>query len=104
MRVRTNPAAIKALESSHDTENGLRAKAERGKAYAEVIAPVLTGRYKASFHVTTGRRGDKVFARLSNDATSDEGYPYNQALEFGTSKMRAQRILQRSIDALRTTR
>jgi hypothetical protein len=104
VRVRTNPAADKALESSRETERGLRAAAERGRGYAEAIAPVDTGRYKASFHVTTGRRGNRVYARVSNDATSDDGYPYCQALEFGTSKMAAQRILQRSIDALRTTR
>lgn len=97
MRIRTDPAAVKALESSRDTENALRVKAEQAMAYAVTIAPVDTGRYKASFHVTTGRRGDRVYARVSNDT------PYAVYLEFGTRHMRAQRILQRSIDALRTT-
>ncbi len=98
-----NHAGIAALARSPAMVEAMRHKAEQMKAYAEVIAPVDTGRYKASFHVTAGVRGTTAYGRLSNDATSEDGFAYCQALEFGTSKMRAQRILQRSIDALRAT-
>ena len=51
----------------------LRREAERGKQYAEVIAPEDTGQYKASFRVSSASRGrgrwaDRAVAELHNDA------------------------------------
>ncbi len=98
-----NHAGIRAMAASPAMVEAMRRKAQQAEAYAIAIAPVDTGRYKASFHVTAGERGGKAYGRLSNDATPEDGFAYCQALEFGTSRMRAQRIIQRSIDALRTT-
>ncbi len=99
-----NHAGIRAMAASPAMVEAMRRKAEQMKAYAEVIAPVDTGRYKASFHVTAGVRGTTAYGRLSNNARDPRtGYPYCVALEFGNSRIHAQRILQRSIDALRAT-
>lgn len=80
----------------------MRRKAELAKVEAERIAPVDTGRYKASFVATSGVRAGRAYGRLENGARDPvTGYMYSHALEYGTSRMRAQRIIQRSIDAMR---
>ncbi len=74
------------------------------RGYARFISPYRTGRYSRSFHLIAGVRGSppRAFARLLNSARDPEsGYVYALALEFGTRKMRRQRILGRSADALR---
>ncbi len=103
MRVHTNPAAVKTLESTRETEQTLRAAAERGRAYAETIAPVDTGEYKASFHVTTGRHGQRVYARVSNSAPHARFVEWPHRVHHSTRIVAGQHILGRSIDALRTT-
>lgn len=96
---RINSAVV--LRSLRSPQRECLRRADKGKAFAEVIAPVDTGNYKASFSTreidVEGKRG----ARLANDAKSAEGYLYALALERGTSKMAAQNILGRSIDAMR---
>lgn len=51
----------------------LRTEAERGKQYAELIAPVETGDYKSSFRVSSESRGkgrwkDRAVGYLFNDS------------------------------------
>lgn len=78
-------------------------RAERGKSFAETIAPVDTGLYKASFTVREveapgGFRG----ARLANDAKSEQGYLYALApMERPTRYIHGRHVLHRSIDAMR---
>lgn len=101
---RPNHAGIRAMESAPWMVEAMRRKADQARAYAEIIAPVDTGHYRASFFVTAGTRGGKAYARLNNNARDPRtGYPYCVALEFGNSRIKAQRIIQRSIDALRAT-
>lgn len=101
MRFDGKQAGVDAMLRAPWMVEGMAAAANRAKAEAERIAPVDTGRYKASFKVTSGLRAGRAYARLSNDATSPQGYPYCQALEFGNSRIRAQHIIQRSLDAIR---
>ncbi|MEU8023757.1 hypothetical protein AB0B88_16230 [Micromonospora haikouensis] len=93
-RALAEPAMVEAL----------RIKILKAEAYALVIAPVRTGRYRRSFRVVVGVRGTppRAYARLLNTARDPRtGYPYCLALEFGTRHMKRQRILARSADALR---
>lgn len=97
---RINGAAV--LRTLHSIPKECLRRADLGKAFAETIAPVDTGKYKASFttreiDTAGGFRG----ARLANDAKSPEEFLYALALEVGTRYMAAQHILHRSIDAMR---
>lgn len=93
-------AVLRTLRSIPDE---CKRRAERGKAFAEGIAPVDTGLYKASFTVREietqgGFRG----ARLTNDAKSDEGYLYALApMEHDTEHASGRHVLHRSIDAMK---
>ena len=95
-RFRADHAGIERFLRSEELQRALEKFAERGKDYAEQIAPVRTGRYRDSFRVRTGvgQRG-LAYARLENTA------PYAIYLEYGTRYMARQRILGRSIDAMR---
>lgn len=46
------------IMTGREMEAMLRSKAELGKQYAEVIAPVDTGDYRSSFRVSSSSRGD----------------------------------------------
>jgi len=68
-------------------------RAENVRALAVQISPVRTGRYRASHTVRSGVRPSGAYAKMSNSV------PYAVYLEFGTRKMRAQRILTRALVA-----
>lgn len=59
-----------------------------------LTAPMLSGRYKGRFSrpdaIETGvnERG-AAYSRLSNDATSDEGFMYGLAVEVGNEHVEA---------------
>lgn len=106
-RFEPNRAGLERLLRSDRIRKVLEQRCERGKAYAETIAPVLTGRYAharnipegqtgGGFHVVSGVDGRRAFARLVNDT------PYAYFLEFGTRYMDAQPTLRKSIDAMRS--
>jgi hypothetical protein len=91
---------------SVEMEAEMRRRAERALAFAEAIAPVgdpssdpHSGRYAASFRVTSSRRGgfkhDRASAVLEND--SPEAY----MVEYGNRNVEKHRILAKSIDAMR---
>lgn len=78
-------------------------RAERGKEYAEAVAPVYEqgphpGRYKAAFEVSSGKRGgashDRAYGRLEN--TSPEAV----FVEFGTANNEAHHVLTRALDVM----
>lgn len=98
---RINSTAVLRTLTSPPRE--CRRRAERGKDFAETIAPVDTGKYKSSFTVreietAAGFRG----ARLANDAKSPEGYLYALApMEHDTEHASGRHVLHRSIDAMR---
>lgn len=103
-----NEAGIRAMASSRAMVEAMRARAEKGRQYALVIAPVRTGRYAVHFHVDAGVRDGRAYGHLYNDVRAldgkghpdAEGYPYSLALEFGTKKMAKQRILGRCLDVM----
>lgn len=95
-RFEPNKAGIARLLQSEDVRAALIGRARAAQAYAVAIAPVRTGHYRASFRVTSGVRRGRTYARLINTAH------YAIFLEYGTRYMRAQRILRRSIDAMRS--
>lgn len=79
----------------------MRARAERGLAFAESVAPDAPPYgegYIASFHVDAGRDGgvhrDRAYATLSND---DDAAVY---IEFGTERTEAQHVLTRALDVM----
>lgn len=87
----------------------MAARAERGKAFAEAIAPVdpegqHPGRYKESFSVESGKRGgvhhDRAYAIVSNDAKTDDGEPLAVFVEFGTEHSDGHHVLSKTLDAL----
>lgn len=111
------PSRLVAYQSGLDVAlsappmvQALRDRMEQGHAYALVIAPERTGNYKRRFRVVAGVRNGRAYARLINDATSEAGYPYAVALEFGrrwidkrtgaAREIKRQRILGRVADAL----
>lgn len=100
---RLDPAAFRehVLNAPWMVEE-MRQRAERGKAFAESIAPDAPPYgegYIASFKVDAGTNGgvhhDRAYGTLSN---SDDAAVF---LEFGTEKMPAQHILLRSLDVMR---
>lgn len=83
-----SPEMVAAMESI----------AQRGKAYAESIAPRDTGEYASRFSVASSRSGgvhhDRAVAYLINDD------PASLSIEYGTSDTPKHRTLGRTIDAL----
>ena len=90
-----NRAGLQEMLRSQGVRLALLAKARKVKFRAEAIAPVQTGRYRASFTLEWGEQDGRVFARVLNRT------PYARFLEFGTRYMRKQRILGRALDAAR---
>lgn len=79
-------------------------RAEKGKAYAESIAPVYVpgphpGRYKASFTTSAGKHGgnkhDRAYGRLEN--TSEEAF----WVEWGNRNVPRHRVLGKSLEIMR---
>lgn len=70
---RMNFAGLGKVMRSRGMQTMLAGEAQRGKQYAEVIAPVDTGDYASSFRVTASARGagrwsDRAVAYLYNDS------------------------------------
>lgn len=97
---------IGEMISSPFMVEAMRARAERAKVYAEVIAPVYEGssrddhrgRYKASFSVEAGvrqHRTRRAYGRLLNDS------PEAFFVEYGTKNNPAHHVLLKSTDAMR---
>lgn len=74
-----------------------------GKTEAERIGPVDTGLYVSRFTVRPITKAGRKGARLANDAKSPEGYLYPLVLEYGSETQSAQRILARSVNAMRVS-
>ncbi len=105
MAVRYSPnyAGIRAMAASPAMVEAMRRKAEQMKTYAEAIAPVDTGEYKASFRVTAGVVAGTAQARLANVCDHAIYVEYPHRVHNSTRVVAGQHILGRSIDALRTT-
>lgn len=73
VRYDANFQGLGKLMTGREMEAMLRNKAQEGKQYAEVIAPVETGDYKAHFRATSAKRGA---GRWSDRAA---GYLYNDS-------------------------
>lgn len=84
------------LRSSGDLSAAVRVEAERIADVARAIAPVRTGRYKASIHVEAGRGWD---GRVAADVIAS--VPYSAAVEFGNAHThgRGQHVLRRASGA-----
>jgi hypothetical protein len=100
---RANPAGIRALKVFPGVTADLGRRAERGRAFAEAIAPVDTGEYKASFKVTVSTSGGTARARLANTCAHARFVEWPHRVRNSTRIVAGQHILGRSIDALRTT-
>lgn len=84
-------------------EEAMRARAERGEEFAVAVAPVdetgpHPGRYKAAFHVSSGKHGghehDRAYGRLENDS------PEALWVEVGTKNNDAHHVLARALDIM----
>lgn len=88
-----NRAGINSVARMPGVQAEIRHRAEQVQRLAQNIAPVRTGRYRASIHVTmTTRRGAAV-------AVITAGAPYSIYLERGTSRIRAQHVMRRALAA-----
>lgn len=124
VRFRENPEGLAVALASRRMQEAMELALEPAQVYAESISPVRTGRYRTGritirdrpgangrrrrrqslpvaegtgggFHITSGVRNGKAYGRLTNDT------PYARFLEFGTRYMSRQRILGRSVHAIR---
>ncbi len=109
---RGNPAGIAEIGRTEAMQRAMGVFAEKVRIVAEAIAPVDTGQYafdvstppgeEGGFEVSTGVRDGKAYGRVTN-RSSNNGYCYAEALEFGNSQMAAQRPLGRALDAVKGT-
>lgn len=89
-----SPAAVRAA----------LALADRVKDAAEPATPVDTGRMRASWRTAAGVQHGRAVGRVYNIARDPKtGAPYPAFVEYGTDRMRAQRVLGRALDAVRAT-
>lgn len=72
---------------------------QNGKRIAEQLAPVATGRYRSSFEVRVGTRGNGTRRRAKVDVVNVA--PYAAAVEFGNRRGRGRRVLGRTQSAMR---
>jgi hypothetical protein len=105
---REDRAGIQAMLISRWMVDAMGDIAETGRTRAILIAPVRSGRYASHFRIWKGIRAGRAFAVYYNGVASKQrsakypsGFVYAIALELGTSKMRKQRILLKSIDGIR---
>lgn len=105
-RVRVHRSGVRRMLGAPFMQREMDRRMQRARLLAIVIAPVLSGHYVSRFFrsdaVVSGvnERG-AAFARLSNDAKSEEGYCYAYApLEVSTENAPAQRILRRALRAV----
>lgn len=102
-RFKMSKTGVGQLLRSAEVEAEMKRRAELIKSVAESIAPVggpgdpHPGTYKASFEVTSNRRGghrrDRAAATVRNTA------PYARFVEYGTEKVRAHHVLLRAAQA-----
>ncbi len=100
---RPNQAGVREMRASPSMVEAMRRKAEQAKAYAEAIAPVKTGEYKASFRVDVSVVNGLARARLRNVCDHAIFVEYPHRVHNSSRIVAGQHILGRSIDALRTT-
>jgi|SRR4051794_28287398 hypothetical protein len=90
------PGGVQAMLRAPYMIEAMRVRAARVKSRAQDLSPVLTGRYRRSWHYRAG-----LNARGYASATVWNDAPYAGFLEFGTRYMQARRVLARSIAAIR---
>lgn len=112
-----NPAGLRAMLGTPAMLAAMEHLGELVRIRAEEIAPVDTGAYAFGVEPKNGAHdgGFKLDpavvrgvarCRITNAVRSapspkwPEGYPYGQALEWGNSRMKGQRILGRALDAI----
>ena len=90
-----DPAALNEALNSAFMQNECRLAGERIRAFAELFSPVITGLYRDSWEVTSGRgTGGTAWARVSNPVF------YSWYVERGNSRgAPAQHILRRAGEA-----
>lgn len=88
-----NRRGIQQVANMPGVRAEVRRRADNVQRLAQNLAPVRTGRYRASIHVTMGTRRGAALAVVEAAA------PYSIFLERGTSKMRAQHIMRRALAA-----
>ena len=99
---REDRAGIARMLRSPEMQRAMHRRTTRGLAFARFISPFVTGRYVRAFRIVTGVRAGLAWSRLINDAHDPvTGYPYCEAIEYGTRFMKAQRILGRTVDVIR---
>lgn len=85
-------------------QEAMKRRAERGKEYAEAIAPVShtddhPGRYKASFRVSSGvqhYKTSRAYGRLDNISPEAPFVEYGD----GTEKYQGDHVLARALDVM----
>jgi len=85
------------LDSDGDLRNAINGQANLIANRARQLAPVRTGRYKASIHVRDSRGWD---GRLAADVTAD--VPYGTVVELGRRNLhnRGHHVLRRAAETL----
>jgi hypothetical protein len=86
------PSGIRDLMRSEPMRRAMEQAAQRGKAYAESIAPRDSGEYATSFVVTSGIGKSRAFAVLANTA------PHAVVVELVNGG--GQRVLGRTVDVI----
>lgn len=92
-----NPAGIGAMLRSTAMQAEMRRRAERGKEFAESVAPYdphNETHYRDAFRVEDRPRHDRACAALVND----DGAAFY--IEYGTSKTEAHHTLTRALDVM----
>lgn len=97
-RYSPNRAGVRRwLDSDGDLRNAINGQANLIANRARQLAPVRTGRYKASIHVRDSRGWD---GRLAADVTAD--VPYGTVVELGRRNLhnRGHHVLRRAAETL----
>lgn len=103
-----NHAGLRELLNTQFLVDEMERRAKLGKAYAESVAPVFTGkhsipgsypgRYKESFSTSKGRNGgwkhNRAYGRLENDA------PEAFWVEWGNKNVERHRVLGNALDVM----
>ena len=96
VRVKTSRSGINRMVRSEMMRREVERRAERVLFVAQQLAPVRTGRYRASITVTSGTRATGAYAQVTANA------PYSVFVEFGNSRgAPRQRVMGRAALAAR---
>ncbi|MFB6392631.1 HK97 gp10 family phage protein [Polymorphospora lycopeni] len=93
VRVNVDQAGVRRMMMQPWMQREMDRRGQRVAAVARSIAPVRTGRYRASIRVRSGVRASGAYSEVVATA------PYSYFLEVGTRHMAAQRILSRALHA-----